>query len=50
MNGLTFNTSTRILTRGSENGQGGSYGFKVIATDNHNLDTEYVDVTVTDDL
>ena len=39
-----------ILTRYPENGQNGSYAFKVVATDNLSLNTEYLDVTVADDL
>ena len=50
LTGLSFDSSTGILTWDPSNGQGGVYEFKVIATDNNSVDTEYVNITVADDV
>lgn len=50
MSGMSFDSSTGILTWDPEDGQDGSYEFKLVVTDNNNLDTAYVDVTVNDDM
>ena len=50
MPGMSFDSSTGILSWDPVNGQDGSYEFKVVATDNNAIDVEYVDVSVTDDL
>ena len=50
LTGLSFDSSTGILTWDPSDGQEGAYEFKVVATDNNSVDTEYVNLTVADDV
>ena len=47
--GMSFDSSTGVLTWDPRNMQDGDYEFKVVATDNISIDTEYVNVNVADD-